>query len=426
VNDSSKTVSDWLKQIPLSTFQLDTVPLLGAGSSFPWTEFSEKFCRRLSLDTISFSLSNVEWREERNLLQGLAHPALLHFTIPSLEGAGSIACSEEDLKFLMSLALTHKSDPLDLTDPEFLDGFYHFLVLEAINTIGQVDFDTIGTIQLSEQEPQHHSAALCLDIDIHFPYRKSQCRIILSSDLRKAWAKHFTLNSTSALIASHQAQDITVTLSLQAGKSQLSLTEWRSTSPGDFILLNTSYFDPQEKSGRLLLTLNEHPLFGVKIKDGSLKLSELVFSQVGETPMERTPDEEDFEELGEFDEDLDLEDDEIHDELTEDEEPEADTEDEEQTEESVPSKEPKKEGLKANKSAQEIIDTQDLPLNISIEVGRIQIPIKKLMELEAGNLIEMEGVSPESVDLVINGKCVARGELLKIGEALGVRITEKN
>lgn len=65
-----------------------------------------------------------------------------------------------------------------------------------------------------------------------------------------------------------------------------------------------------------------------------------------------------------------------------------------------------------------------LPMNIVVEVGRLQMSLQKLLELQPGNLLELN-LRPESgVDLVVNGKRIAKGELLLIGDALGVRILD--
>lgn len=66
----------------------------------------------------------------------------------------------------------------------------------------------------------------------------------------------------------------------------------------------------------------------------------------------------------------------------------------------------------------------DIPLNIIVEVGRLQMPIKTLMELKPGNLLDFS-VHPElGVDLVVNGCRIGKGELVQIGEVLGIRVLE--
>lgn len=70
------------------------------------------------------------------------------------------------------------------------------------------------------------------------------------------------------------------------------------------------------------------------------------------------------------------------------------------------------------------LSVEEIPLNVVIEVGRIQLSVKKLLELQPGNMLDIN-IHPESgVDLVVNGKRIAHGELLKIGDSLGIRILE--
>lgn len=74
--------------------------------------------------------------------------------------------------------------------------------------------------------------------------------------------------------------------------------------------------------------------------------------------------------------------------------------------------------------AEKVVKPQDIPFDVVVEVGRVRIPLKTLASLKPGNLLNLN-VSPESgVDLVVNGYCIGKGELLQVGEVLGVRVLE--
>ena len=70
------------------------------------------------------------------------------------------------------------------------------------------------------------------------------------------------------------------------------------------------------------------------------------------------------------------------------------------------------------------LSVDDIPLTVVIEVGRLQMSVKKLLELQPGNMLDLDIHPDAGVDMVINGKRIARGELLKIGDSLGIRISE--
>jgi flagellar motor switch protein FliN/FliY len=66
----------------------------------------------------------------------------------------------------------------------------------------------------------------------------------------------------------------------------------------------------------------------------------------------------------------------------------------------------------------------DIPLEVTVELGRTKRLIKEVLELGVGSVIELEKLAGEPVDVRVNGKLVARGEVVVIDENFGVRITE--
>ncbi len=66
----------------------------------------------------------------------------------------------------------------------------------------------------------------------------------------------------------------------------------------------------------------------------------------------------------------------------------------------------------------------DIPLEISVEIGRTRMLIKDLLKLNQGSVIELEKFAGEPVEIYVNGKLMARGEVVVVNERFGVRITE--
>lgn len=64
----------------------------------------------------------------------------------------------------------------------------------------------------------------------------------------------------------------------------------------------------------------------------------------------------------------------------------------------------------------------DIELPIVIELGRTQMSLKRILELGPGAIVEMDRLAGEPVDILINGKVVARGEVVVVDENFGVRI----
>lgn len=66
----------------------------------------------------------------------------------------------------------------------------------------------------------------------------------------------------------------------------------------------------------------------------------------------------------------------------------------------------------------------DIPLEISVELGRVRMVVKDVLDIAAGSIIEIDKAAGEPVDVLVNGRLVARGEVVVIEDNFGVRITE--
>ena len=69
---------------------------------------------------------------------------------------------------------------------------------------------------------------------------------------------------------------------------------------------------------------------------------------------------------------------------------------------------------------------QDIPMHISVELGRAKSTIKEAMDLEHGSIVELNKIAGEQVEVFVNGKYIAKGEVIVIEDKFGVRITSTN
>ena len=66
----------------------------------------------------------------------------------------------------------------------------------------------------------------------------------------------------------------------------------------------------------------------------------------------------------------------------------------------------------------------DVPLEVTVELGRTQKSISDILDFGPGKIIELNKIAGEPIDVLVNGKYVAKGEVVVIEESFGVRITE--
>jgi flagellar motor switch protein FliN len=66
----------------------------------------------------------------------------------------------------------------------------------------------------------------------------------------------------------------------------------------------------------------------------------------------------------------------------------------------------------------------DVDLTVTVEVGRVRMPLRDLLRLVEGSVIELSRLATAPVDVLVNGSVVARGDIVVVDDELGVRITE--
>ncbi len=66
----------------------------------------------------------------------------------------------------------------------------------------------------------------------------------------------------------------------------------------------------------------------------------------------------------------------------------------------------------------------DIPVNLSMEIGRTRISIRNLLQLNQGSVVELERLAGEPMDVLVNGTLIARGEVVVVNEKFGIRLTD--
>ncbi len=78
-------------------------------------------------------------------------------------------------------------------------------------------------------------------------------------------------------------------------------------------------------------------------------------------------------------------------------------------------------GATANNDLDMILD---IPVQLTVELGRTKMPIKNLLQLAQGSVVELAGMAGEPLDVLINGFLIAQGEVVVVNDKLGIRLTD--
>ena len=66
----------------------------------------------------------------------------------------------------------------------------------------------------------------------------------------------------------------------------------------------------------------------------------------------------------------------------------------------------------------------DIPVQLSVELGRTKVPIKYILQLAQGSVVELDALAGEPMDVLVNGYLIAQGEVVVVNDKFGIRLTD--
>ncbi len=361
---------EWIKTVSDTLQGTETIPLWGNPPPFPWEEASTKLRETLEMEDVKIFHQKTETLSDPFVGFG-KNPHVIPFQLtPLSEKAYLIMSSSDVAAFLKASLASVKKPEKGFSDPKLQEGFYVFLavsVMQALNSLNP--FEDLS-ISLSEQELPSGEG---LGIDILFG--TFHARIFCPKAFHTEFSHHFASHPFS-ITTSPLAKEIEIDLRLKIGSTILSLQKWEEVQVGDFVLLEHASFDPEKNKGSVTINLNNTPLFHANYREGVIKILDYAFY---------------------YEEGMNMQ---------ENEDPmwEGDSE-------------PKNEA-----PLEKAISMHETPVVLTVEMGRMQMKLEKLLQLQPGNVLELSMRPELGLNITVNGTKVAKGELIKMGDAYGLKI----
>ena len=369
----------WIKTFEFALDAQKLIPMWGHPPPFPWKSFGEVISSWLG-DDVTLKPGPADWREETAVLSGLGDdPTVISLELTPLQKPLFLAMPKVDLSKVLSMLL--KDAGPGLNDPAIQGAFFQFALLELLSKCGPVRPAGDLTPKLAE----HHfklCKAYTVDVAMECAGQTLWVRLICPADFHTAFHKHFAGKPVN-LKQHPMADSVNVPLALEIGSTTLSSTKWKTVAVGDFLILDHCSYMPKEQKGSILMTLGSKPIFQARLKEGETKILDYAH-HFEEKVMEN-----------------------------EHEEPLIDDADEEVS-----------EPPPTHTEHQDLIKADDVPMQITVEVGRMHMPLSDVLALQPGNVLDLAVRPEEGVTLTVGGKPIAKGELLAIGDVLGVKLTD--
>lgn len=367
---------DWLRLVEKALYKIQQLPALEESFPFPWETASSAVGQALQLPELTLSSSQIAWKGYSELLSGLGdNPFLVSIEVAPIEGALFFAMSSHDVTDLISQTLVMGEYKESFANAKLKEGFYHFLLLKILKTLDQLKIFKEVTLHLmpGAQIPQENG--FCVEIEASLQEKTLHGRLICPQSFLTAFKAYQPMQKTS-LLSSNQTQNIELSLRCEVGYTSIAQDEWDGLQIGDFLVLDRCSYDPEDEKGSVTLLLGDTPLLIARMKSEGMKILDYAFYREEESSPEIA--EEGVKEM--FSEDMSVE----------------------ETSSATPFPE----------------------FTLTAEVGHIRLPLNKLLYLQPGDMLDLIMRPEQGVDLSINGKKVGKGDLLKLGELVGIRILD--
>ena len=367
---------DWIKRIDDALLQLDEKPQFNLPSTVPLKEISELLEKLFKRQNVRIEHQGKGWQKGAALFSGLGDTlSVLAIEWTPLDVPIFFVLSQQDLRELVGDLLGGEEAATPFFDASLASGILHYLTIEVVQKLEASRFlyplsPRVGHAPLDIRAELSRTHCFVSDVSLFLGKKTIWGRVLVPEEFREKLKAQMS-NFSHVEMSEDQGEKIMVDLALQVGRGILSIDEWKSVKIGDFVLLDHCSYNPHEQKGSVILKLGDTPVFRGRLKQGSIKISEYPLYEEVEMGDQFTNSDQESDFL--------------------------------------------KEDSAKN-------DVDSLPLHLSVEVGRIRMSIKELRALSPGNLLDL-GVAPEQgVDILVNGRKMGRGELIRMGETVGIRI----
>lgn len=361
----------WLKKTDPILSQLDQTPLF-RGEQFSFEDLSSNLKSVLDIENLKISATEMKWESLQQIHPERFDQMCISFN--PIFGNIYFLMDKEDIKNF-TYKILHLKEKKNFSSPILIDGFYRYLILQTLKEIHNTPTFSGLSAKIIENVSIVAKNLFCIDIKIELDDEIFFAKIAIAPDFRRSWNEFFS--SKNPIFFDKIKKELELLIQVIGGHTFLTQEEISTIEKGDFIILDRSYIDPKTEGGKVILSLEENPLFLAKIKKNKIHILDFA----------------NYHEESEMQENV-----------------------EENLEEEIP--------INAKTIEEESSLLKETPIKLTVEIAKISMTLEKLMQLQPGNYLELPISLENPINLTVNGKKIGKGELTMIGETLGVRILE--
>ena len=379
----------FLKTLSSSIEQTLEIPMWGKTPNFPWNAFCEAIKDGIGVDSLVIETQSSDWKEPHQLNLGFEEDALsFSFCLSPLSATFHLLISKQDLDAVIKILVTEE-EKRSFSDQVFQKGFSKYILLHILSSFDQISPYEGLKLRLTEKDLQKESSYV-VDLSIKIGEKEILPRMIFPLSFHKVLSSHFSSKPTPL---QHLDPLLEIPAALEVGKVSISRASFEKISVGDFLILDECSYQPKTQHGNIYLVIGSSILFVLRRKNSDLKILDYgLFNFEPSYPKEDNMNND-------LDDDLDNS-------IEFDDESSAD----------LPSA--------SEPSIDKIISSSEVPLLLKVEVGKLTLSLGQLLSLKPGNTLPLGHTLEQGVNITLNSKVVAKGDLIQLGEMIGVKINE--
>ncbi|ANH78510.1 type III secretion system cytoplasmic ring protein SctQ [Candidatus Chlamydia sanziniae] len=276
--------------------------------------------------------------------------------------------SEEDLQELMVAVFNDASLASYFYEKDKLLGFHYYFVAEACKLLEELEWGSslavkvAGDVRFTTQELE--TSYQIVDVTCRLDGHYARFRLLLPDATFQSCQKFFSeLNQEFDVHNINQTQ--LLSMSVEIGYAQLAQEDWHQVVPGSFIVLDSCLYDPETEASGAFVTVQTQHFFGGRFLDtqfGDFKITSYSNLTPEEAPVAEDPK----------------------------------------------------------------VPAAPLPgySKLVVEIARYSLPVEEFLKLAPGSVLHL-GVNPvRGIDIILDGAKVGRGEIISLGDVLGIRVLE--
>ena len=396
----------WMKKISPSIFETLGLSDQGTLPQFPMEEFILSLKESLQLENLSIQLGKMDCIGAESYYSGLGTKTIvIPLSLSPLSGEMYFVMGIDDIKTLISWMQTADTDQgsIALDNQAIVKGLYTYLITQAIDSIMQLKIYKDLSIKITSGNNESLQC-FAIDLTISSNIDHLAARMLLPLPLYRSIHSHFTFISPT-LENLEGIIDLAIPLSIRTGSVTLSAIELEQVVEGDFLIVRNSFYHLAEGKGSFQMLIGSNPLFQVKKqKDGIKVLDYLYF--YNEENMDDIDDDDYL--------DDDLSDDFYSEDL-----------DEDLDEKVISTAEEKVAPFAQEAIVPEKTNLSNVSITVNLEVARFTLSLAELKKLGPGVKLPVM-INPRYVNLIVSGKSIGTGEVIEIGDTIGVKVTSLN